>query len=708
MRKRLSLNGELTYPTLILLLVALMGLQSAPSALAGVSQIMKQPPKGNLYVLAIGIDKYSKQSGLHRLDAAAYDAQTLGSLFSQHSRYALNIPANRLYDHEFVQVLTNEAASRAAILQSLQQVIAQAKPEDTFVFFYSGHAYSWQSVYQSDRENPAFGDLKKQGFHLLPSDFNGHQSQSSIWSETLISFLNQVQAQKQLVILDAVTYPEAIEDFGRKATSDFSGLQRLGNRNLLVLGSPMSYEIAVKDETGNRQYQGKLTHLVVKGLLGEADSKSANLKIGQITALEMKAFLPWREMNEDGSLMKIDAFFLGQDFVMFPVIKGAMEADTTPPEIVISSPALTRGFVNLAKRNVAIEVKGNANDASGIQEVLINGKKAELNANGDFKLNMPVPFGESQLKIEARDKQGNRSTSQLTLKRDTTDTDPVLLPDYTGKKYALFFAGNDYDFWPDLNNPIRDAEALAQVLKENYSFETEVVTNPQKSDFLAKIREYQQKKYQTGDQLLIFFATHGMYDPISNEGYLVAKNSLKTSEVADYYESYLPNSLLAASINAIPSKHIFVILDACYGGTFGNNLIKREVDKKLIAPQQHSLPYNNIQLASADLPASLQQLMLSQQLSPQLSRSQYIQRRLEPISRLFLTSGQIRTVADGPLGGHSPFANQLLETLKRGGDEFGVLSYDELKKDALKLQQEPYYGNWGNHEEGGSFLFINK
>src|SRR5210317_1443913 len=75
-----------------------------------------------------------------------------------------------------------------------------------------------------------------------------------------------------------------------------------------------------------------------------------------------------------------------------------------------------------------------------------------------------------------------------------------------GKDYALFFAVQNYDSWNDLRNPIRDAEAIAEELKERYGFRTEIVREPSRKKIYSKLREYHQKSYAEDAQLFIFFA----------------------------------------------------------------------------------------------------------------------------------------------------------------------------------------------------------
>src|SRR5438552_3540956 len=133
------------------------------------------------------------------------------------------------------------------------------------------------------------------------------------------------------------------------------------------------------------------------------------------------------------------------------------------------------------------------------------------------------------------------------------------------KDYAPLFATNDYDTWQPLVNPVPDAEAIARELEQNYGFETELVKNPSKERILTKLREYLRKGYAETDQLLIFFAGHGLYDDLTAQGFIVARDSRADDENHGSYESY---DDLRQIIDSIPAKHILLMLDACYSGTF--------------------------------------------------------------------------------------------------------------------------------------------
>ena len=103
------------------------------------------------------------------------------------------------------------------------------------------------------------------------------------------------------------------------------------------------------------------------------------------------------------------------------------------------------------------------------------------------------------------------------------------------------------------------------------------MTNPTKSEIIAALKRYKSKSdYRGDDQLFIFFAGHGTFVQDFREGYLIAKNSIKDDSDAS---TYLSHSQLRNIIDQIPCKHIFVVIDACFSGTFDER-IRGDGDKE--------------------------------------------------------------------------------------------------------------------------------
>jgi len=238
------------------------------------------------------------------------------------------------------------------------------------------------------------------------------------------------------------------------------------------------------------------------------------------------------------------------------------------------------------------------------------------------------------------------------------------------KDYALLFATDQYDNWPDLVNPVDDAHSVAKLLKEKYGFETEIVENPNLDDVFNKLAEYGHRKFKPQDQLLIFFAGHGYFDENFGEGFVVAKNSLQNDNAKT---TYISHNRLRGVVSNIPSEHIFLAMDVCFGGTFD----------PVVARTRGMEP--------ADA-----------------SDAEFLARKLNRHTRKYLTSGGKEYVSDGVPGKHSPFTLKLLQALADGGGSDHILTLSELKAYIEKLKSEPRMGSFGDDAPDSDFVFIVK
>lgn len=238
--------------------------------------------------------------------------------------------------------------------------------------------------------------------------------------------------------------------------------------------------------------------------------------------------------------------------------------------------------------------------------------------------------------------------------------------------YALFFGIDEYDEWGNLFNPVKDVQTMAQELETNYGYKTEVVTNVTTSEIMSKLREYSTRSYEKNDQLFIFFAGHGQFDEIFTEGYLVGSDS-KLNDPGK--TSYISHSTLRTVVNNIDCNHIFLTLDACFGGTF-DPLVARSGSR-------------GQDDAYADI-----------------TKTEFIERRLRFKTRKYVTSGGKQYVADGKPGGHSPFARKFLQALRDYGGQDRILTLQELNGYLLNLKMEPHAGEFGDNEPGSDFVFV--
>lgn len=242
-----------------------------------------------------------------------------------------------------------------------------------------------------------------------------------------------------------------------------------------------------------------------------------------------------------------------------------------------------------------------------------------------------------------------------------------------GNTYALMFASNVYDYYSDLVNPVLDAQTIAMELGESYGVVSEVILNPTLAETAEVIREYASRSYKPEDNLMVFFAGHGVYDEVFREGYVISRDS-KQDDLGK--TSYLSHSNLRTMINNIDCPHIFLVMDVCFGGTFD--------------PHLASL-HRGGAAAYADI-----------------STREFVERKLKYKTRLYLTSGGKEYVPDGRPGFHSPFARRFIESLRHYGGDDGVLTTAEILQFVEKVNPQPRFGEFGDNEPGSDFILVVK
>lgn len=137
--------------------------------------------------------------------------------------------------------------------------------------------------------------------------------------------------------------------------------------------------------------------------------------------------------------------------------------------------------------------------------------------------------------------------------------------EYT-KNYCLVIGVQDYNDTriASLDNPISDCQKMVNALTEHYTFYQENVTflrNPTHQELIQAFDDITRKVKPT-DNLLIFYAGHGIFDKELEKGYWLPANANK-----DNRANWFPNSLLKDYISGIKSKHTLLISDACFSGS---------------------------------------------------------------------------------------------------------------------------------------------
>lgn len=137
----------------------------------------------------------------------------------------------------------------------------------------------------------------------------------------------------------------------------------------------------------------------------------------------------------------------------------------------------------------------------------------------------------------------------------------------TRENSYLFVIGIDHYKSPAFDrlfNAVRDAKAIAEVLTSRYSFELfeEPIFDEEanRENILEGFNRLVLGLTEQ-DSLVIYFSGHGLMAPFTNTGYWVPHEAVGIA-------GYIPNSTIKDYLGAMKAKHIFLVADSCFSGTF--------------------------------------------------------------------------------------------------------------------------------------------
>ena len=260
---------------------------------------------------------------------------------------------------------------------------------------------------------------------------------------------------------------------------------------------------------------------------------------------------------------------------------------------------------------------------------------------------------------------------------------PVSHPKYSDfydRSYALVVGIDDYESSsvPKLRYATNDARSISALLESDFGFNPQNVITlldssaSRKGIMLAFDRL--RRKAKSDDRVLVFFAGHGETIQMPDgrqKGYILPYDV----DTQDLITTAISTDQLNEISQLMPAKHLFFIMDACYGGLIFSRAVP---------------------------------------LSP--SATDYLSVISQRMARKALTGGgQDQTVQDNGPGGHSVFTYYLITGLKTGAADLngdGMITSAEL--DAYiaprvtaetNKAQTPEYGILGG-DTGGDFVFI--
>ena len=231
--------------------------------------------------------------------------------------------------------------------------------------------------------------------------------------------------------------------------------------------------------------------------------------------------------------------------------------------------------------------------------------------------------------------------------------------------HALVIGNNAYQHLPHLETAVNDASVVADLLRKRYGFEIKLLLNASRYEVVKAMGEFRAELTQK-DNLLVYYAGHGVLDEETDTGYWLPVDAEENSDA-----NWIANDTNTRHLKAMSARHVLVVADSCYSGT-----LVRSVDVKLITGTE---------------------------------REAWIKRMAKKRSRTALVSGGLEPVVDAGGHGHSVFAREFIEALRENTEILdGQSLYDRIKRGVVvKAQQTPRYSDIRlTDHRGGDFLLV--
>ena len=251
-------------------------------------------------------------------------------------------------------------------------------------------------------------------------------------------------------------------------------------------------------------------------------------------------------------------------------------ADKTPPRINISSPSYPSGQKVVRVDSYQIYIRGKAADNEGIFQILVNGRKAGLKADGSFASKVKLKLGVNKVQVQAEDINGNVGERILTVIRDEFIAEETLadvdMPPKTKMNnpngVAVVIGVENYQYVSDATYAYNDAEVFREYLADTLGYKKskiKIVTNSKAT--LAELNKLlgpngwiaRNVKAKTSD-VVVYFSGHGIPDVKRK------KTGLLPFDVDPNYSVGMTLRDLYTALGTLDARSVTVFLDTCFSG----------------------------------------------------------------------------------------------------------------------------------------------
>jgi septal ring factor EnvC (AmiA/AmiB activator) len=319
------------------------------------------------------------------------------------------------------------------------------------------------------------------------------------------------------------------------------------------------------------------------------------------------------------------------------VVLGSGEMLASAPALEIIEPALTltRGRPAAMLRGGAgrQSLTGRVANPKAVREITVNGTPVILGDNGLFRASVEVPAAGSTVQIAAVDLRGATSSLEFLMvpqpqaaAAQTAGASAMGVPPGVnlGRYHALVIGNNSYQSasYPSLQSAVNDATAVAQLLRERYGYQTNLLLNATRFQMLTALNEAREA-LGPDDNLLLYYAGHGEIGADGKQGYWVP-----TDGQAGMVNTWVSNTAISEILETMKARHVLVVADSCYSG----------------AMTRSAVPVASTAVAEGKW-------------------AEWVKTMAAGRSRTVLTSGGVQPVPDTGTGKHSFFARAFLNTL---------------------------------------------
>ncbi|MBL7870783.1 MAG: caspase family protein [Cyclobacteriaceae bacterium] len=252
--------------------------------------------KPKLYLLTIGINQYRNPK--YNLNYAQADADSTSN--------RLNDRTGGLFQEIIVTSIRNEEATKTRIAAALTDIQGKALEQDVLLVYYAGHGVM-SSATDEQRD-----------FYIVPYDVIQLYGRDEILKEKAISatelkeFAQQINAQKQVFILDACQSAGALDAVASRGAAEEKAIAQLArSTGTFWITSTGTEQFASEfDKLGH----GLFTYALLEGLTGKADGNGDH----KLTVRELSNYIENKvpELSEQlkGSPQFPSAYSFGNDF----------------------------------------------------------------------------------------------------------------------------------------------------------------------------------------------------------------------------------------------------------------------------------------------------------------------------------------------------------------------------------------------------------